>query len=305
MNKLIEKFDQSESNYGLKGKFFSNKSLKNISWFKVGGPAECLYIPSDQEDLSRFLKYTDKSEKINVFGRLSNVLIRDKGLTGLTILIPPSISEFNILKNNTIEVGSGMLDKDFSKIALENEIGGMEFLSGIPGNLGGAIAMNAGCYGKEIKDIFVEARVMNRDGKIISLKNDQMQFSYRNSIIRNDQIIIAGVFRGKKKSKKRITEEIKKVEFQKKNTQPSGVATGGSTFKNLKEVKAWELINSVGLSGFQLGGAMISPDHNNFFVNTGNASASDIEDLGNLVIEKVKNKHGVILEWEIRIIGDR
>ena len=305
MNKLIEKFDQSESNYGLKGKFFSNKSLKNISWFKVGGPAECLYIPSDQEDLSRFLKYTDKSQKINVFGRLSNVLIRDKGLTGLTILIPPSISEFNILKNNTIEVGSGMLDKDFSKIALENEIGGMEFLSGIPGNLGGAIAMNAGCYGKEIKDIFVEARVMNRDGKIISLKNDQMQFSYRNSIIRDDQIIIAGVFRGKKKSKKRITEEIKKVEFQKKNTQPSGVATGGSTFKNLKEVKAWELINSVGLSGFQLGGAMISPDHNNFFVNTGNASASDIEDLGNLVIEKVKNKHGVILEWEIRIIGDR
>jgi len=305
MNKLIEKFDQSESNYGLKGKFFSNKSLKNISWFKVGGPAECLYIPSDQEDLSRFLKYTDKSEKINVFGRLSNVLIRDKGLTGLTILIPPSISEFNILKNNTIEVGSGMLDKDFSKIALENEIGGMEFLSGIPGNLGGAIAMNAGCYGKEIKDIFVEARVMNRDGKIISLKNDQMQFSYRNSIIRNDQIIIAGVFRGKKKSKKRITEEIKKVEFQKKNTQPSGVATGGSTFKNPKEVKAWELINSVGLSGFQLGGAMISPDHNNFFVNTGNASASDIEDLGNLVIEKVKNKHGVILEWEIRIVGDR
>ena len=305
MNKLIEKFDQSESNYGLKGKFFSNKSLKNISWFKVGGPAECLYIPSDQEDLSRFLKYTDKSQKINVFGRLSNVLIRDKGLTGLTILIPPSISEFNILKNNTIEVGSGMLDKDFSKIALENEIGGMEFLSGIPGNLGGAIAMNAGCYGKEIKDIFVEARVMNRDGKIISLKNDQMQFSYRNSIIRDDQIIIAGVFRGKKKSKKRITEEIKKVEFQKKNTQPSGVATGGSTFKNPKEVKAWELINSVGLSGFQLGGAMISPDHNNFFVNTGNASASDIEDLGNLVIEKVKNKHGVILEWEIRIIGDR
>ena len=225
MNKLIEKFDQSESNYGLKGKFFSNKSLKNISWFKVGGPAECLYIPSDQEDLSRFLKYTDKSEKINVFGRLSNVLIRDKGLTGLTILIPPSISEFNILKNNTIEVGSGMLDKTFSKIALENEIGGMEFLSGIPGNLGGAIAMNAGCYGKEIKDIFVEARVMNRDGKIISLKNDQMQFSYRNSIIRNDQIIIAGVFRGKKKSKKRITSDIKKVEFQKNNTQPSLVAT--------------------------------------------------------------------------------
>ena len=305
MNKLIEKFDQSESNYGLKGKFFSNKSLKNISWFKVGGPAECLYIPSDQEDLSRFLKYTDKSEKINVFGRLSNVLIRDKGLTGLTILIPPSISEFNILKNNTIEVGSGMLDKDFSKIALENEIGGMEFLSGIPGNLGGAIAMNAGCYGKEIKDIFVEARVMNRDGKIISLKNDQMQFSYRNSIIRNDQIIITGVFRGEKKSKKRIIEELKKVEFKKKNTQPSGVATGGSTFKNPKEVKAWELINSAGLSGFQLGGAMISPDHNNFFVNTGNASASDIEDLGNLVIEKVKNKHGVILEWEIRIVGDR
>ncbi len=305
MNKLIEKFDQSVSNYGLKGRFFSNKSLKNISWFKVGGPAECLYIPSDQEDLSRFLKYTDKSEKINVFGRLSNVLIRDKGLTGLTILIPPSISEFKIFKNNTIEVGSGMLDKDFTKIALENEIGGMEFLSGIPGNLGGAIAMNAGCYGKEIKDIFVEARVMNRDGKIISLKNDQMQFSYRNSIIRNDQIIIAGVFRGKKKSKKSIIEEIKKVEFQKKNTQPSGVATGGSTFKNLKEVKAWELINSVGLSGFQLGGAMISPDHNNFFVNTGNASASDIEDLGNLVIEKVKNKHGVILEWEIRIVGDR
>ncbi len=308
MNKSIDEFKGLISEeFELKGKSFSNKSLKNISWLKVGGAAKTLYIPSDQYDLSKYLQIIDRLEinlPINVFGRLSNVLIRDKGLTLPTILIPPSFSKFNILKDNTIEVGSGMLDKDFTKIALENEIGGMEFLSGIPGNLGGAIAMNAGCYGKEIKDIFVEAKVMNKDGSITILKNDQMHFSYRNSIIKNDQIIISGIFRGKKKSKKKIMKKLKEIELKKKNTQPSGVATGGSTFKNPKEAKAWELINSVGLSGFQLGGAMISPEHNNFFINTGNATASDFEDLGNLVIEKVKDKHGITLEWEIRIVGD-
>ena len=308
MNKSIDEFKSLiDEEFITKGKLFYNKSLKNISWFKAGGRAGVLYIPSDQYDLSWFFGMLESAgihPKINVFGRLSNVLIRDKGLSSFAILIPPSFSKFNILENNTIEVGSGMLDKDFTKIALENEIGGMEFLSGIPGNLGGAIAMNAGCYGMEIKDIFVEAKVMNKDGSITILKNDQMHFSYRSSIIKNDQIIISGIFRGNKKSKKKIMEKLKEIELKKKNTQPSGVATGGSTFKNPKEAKAWELIKSVGLSGFQLGGAMISPEHNNFFINTGNATANDFEDLGNLVIEKVKDKHGITLEWEIRIVGD-
>jgi UDP-N-acetylmuramate dehydrogenase len=304
MNELSSELLQLEKNNPFNGSFFSNKSLKNISWLKVGGSAEYLYIPYDRKDLSNFLSMLDGRIQINVFGRLSNVLIRDKGLSGVTILIPPSFSKFKIIEENMIVVEAGILDRELSQITLEEEISGMEFLSGIPGNIGGAVAMNAGCYGAEVKDILVEAKLMNRKGKIKVLSNKKMQFSYRDSIIKDEQIIVEATFKGKKKESIYIKEKIREVESNKKISQPGGIATAGSVFKNPKEKKAWELINSVNLSGYKIGGAMVSPKHNNFFVNTGSALAKDFEDLGNLAIERVNNKYGITLEWEIKVVGN-
>ena len=164
--------------------------------------------------------------------------------------------------------------------------------------------MNAGCYGSEIKDIVEEVLILERDGKFKSYNNEEMHFSYRNSVVETDQIIIEATFQGKHENKPSIKEKIDAVISSKKESQPSKVSTGGSTFKNPKEVKAWELINSSGLSGYKIGGAMISPIHNNFFVNTGNASAKDCEKLGEFVIHEVEKYHGIRLEWEIQLIGD-
>jgi len=304
MNELNTTLIQLEKNNPFKGSFFFNKSLKNISWLKVGGSAEYLYIPYDKEDLSNFLSMLDGRIKINIFGRLSNVLIRDGGLSGVTILIPPSFSKLNILEGNKIIAEAGILDKELSQIALEEEIGGMEFLSGIPGNIGGAVAMNAGCYDSEVKDVLIEVKLMNKKGEIEVLTNKQMQFSYRGSIIKDEKIIIEATFIGKKKEKQNIENKIREVKSNKKTTQPGGIATAGSVFKNPKEKKAWELINSVDLSGYKIGGAMVSPKHNNFFINTGSALAKDFEDLGNLAIERVSNKFGINLEWELKIVGN-
>ena len=300
----MSEFHNLMDNNLFQGRIFFNKSLENLTWLKVGGKASCLYIPKNKEDLAVFLKQIDSKVRINVFGRLSNVLIRDGGISGVTILIPPSFSKIEIHKNNKITIGSGLLDKNVSKFAFDNDLGGFEFLSGIPGNIGGAIAMNAGCYGSEIKDIVEEVLILERDGELKSYNNEEMHFSYRNSVVETDQVIIEATFQGKHENKSSIKEKIDAVISSKEETQPSKVATGGSTFKNPKEVKAWELINSSGLSGYKIGGAMISPIHNNFFVNTGNASAKDFEKLGEFVIHEVEKYHGIRLEWEIHLIGD-
>ena len=226
----------------IQGKIFFDKSLENLTWLKVGGKASCLYIPKNKEDLAVFLKHIDSKVKISVFGRLSNVLIRDGGISGVTILIPPSFSQLEIHKNNKITLGSGLLDKNVSQFAYDNDLGGFEFLSGIPGNIGGAIAMNAGCYGSEIKDIADEVLILERDGELKSYNNEEMNFSYRNSIIKTDQIIIEATFQGRHENKSNIKEKIDAVISSKEESQPSKVATGGSTFKNPKEAKAWELI---------------------------------------------------------------
>tara|TARA_B100001996_G_scaffold166510_1_gene126940 strand:+ start:521 stop:1438 length:918 start_codon:yes stop_codon:yes gene_type:complete len=300
---MSEYHDLIDSNL-IQGKFFFDKSLKNLTWLKVGGKASCLYIPKNKEDLAIFLKHIDSKVRISVFGRLSNVLIRDGGISGVTILIPPSFSELEIHKDNKITLGSGLLDKNVSQLAYDNGLGGFEFLSGIPGNIGGAIAMNAGCYGSEIKDITDEVLILERDGVLKSYNNEEMKFSYRNSVVKTDQIIIEATFQGRLENKSNIKEKIDAVVSSKEESQPSKVATGGSTFRNPKEVKAWELINSSGLSGYKIGGAMISPIHNNFFINTGNASAKDFEKLGEFVIHEVEKQHGIRLEWEIHLIGD-
>ena len=294
-----------KKNNNLKGKIFFNKSLANITWLKVGGKAECLFIPKDKEDLSYFLKLIDMKTKINVFGRLSNVLVRDGGISGITILIPTNFSKLEVINNNKIIVGSGLLDKNLSYFACNNNLSGLEFLSSIPGNIGGAIAMNAGCYGKEIKDVVDEILILERNGNFKTYNNSDIHFFYRNSSIKKDQIIVEASFFGKQEDKSVIIEKMLNIKKMREISQPFKLATCGSTFKNPQGLKAWDLIRISGLSGYKIGGAMISPKHNNFFINTGGASAKDFEELGEFVIYKVEKDFGIKLEWEIRIFGDK
>ena len=287
----------------LKGKIFFNKSLENLSWLKVGGPAECLYIPYNLEDLSHFLSFLSPKININVFGRLSNVLIRDGGLSGVTILIPPNFLPINLLKGDQISAGAGILDKNLSYQAMCAELGGLEFLSSIPGSIGGAVAMNAGCYGKEIKDIFLEGKFIDRKGKISVLTKNEIGFLYRGTKLSEGKILIEAIFQGQPSKKEKIRSLIEKINSGREISQPKGYATGGSTFKNPTEKKAWELIKEAGMQGKKIGGAEVSKKHCNFLINNGEATAKDFEDLGNTIIEKVFSCSGITLEWEIRIVG--
>ena len=287
----------------LKGKILFNKSLENMSWLKVGGPAECLYIPYNLEDLSHFLSFLSPKININVFGRLSNVLIRDGGLSGVTILIPPNFLPINLLKGDQISAGAGILDKTLSYQAMCAELGGLEFLSSIPGSIGGAVAMNAGCYGKEIKDIILEGKFIDRKGKISVLTKNEIGFLYRGTKLSEGKILIEAIFQGQPSKKEKIRSLIEKINSGREISQPKGYATGGSTFKNPTEKKAWELIKEAGMQGKKIGGAEVSKKHCNFLINNGEATAKDFEDLGNTIIEKVFSCSGITLEWEIRIVG--
>ena len=287
----------------LKGKILFNKSLENMSWLKVGGPAECLYIPYNLEDLSHFLSFLSPKININVFGRLSNVLIRDGGLSGVTILIPPNFLPINLLKGDQISAGAGILDKNLSYQAMCAELGGLEFLSSIPGSIGGAVAMNAGCYGKEIKDIILEGKFIDRKGKISVLTKNEIGFLYRGTKLSEGKILIEAIFQGQPSKKEKIRSLIEKINSGREISQPKGYATGGSTFKNPTEKKAWELIKEAGMQGKKIGGAEVSKKHCNFLINNGEATAKDFEDLGNTIIEKVFSCSGITLEWEIRIVG--
>ena len=287
----------------LKGKILFNKSLENLSWLKVGGPAECLYIPYNLEDLSHFLSFLSPKININVFGRLSNVLIRDGGLSGVTILMPPNFLPINLLKGNQISAGAGILDKNLSYQAMCAELGGLEFLSSIPGSIGGAVAMNAGCYGKEIKDIILEGKFIDRKGKISVLTKNEIGFLYRGTKLSEGKILIEAIFQGQPSKKEKIRSLIEKINSGREISQPKGYATGGSTFKNPTEKKAWELIKESGMQGKKIGGAEVSKKHCNFLINNGEATAKDFEDLGNTIIEKVFSSSGITLEWEIRIVG--
>ena len=287
----------------LKGKILFNKSLENLSWLKVGGPAECLYIPYNLEDLSHFLSFLSPKININVFGRLSNVLIRDGGLSGVTILMPPNFLPINLLKGDQISAGAGILDKNLSHQAMCAELGGLEFLSSIPGSIGGAVAMNAGCYGKEIKDIILEGKFIDRKGKISVLTKNEIGFLYRGTKLSEGKILIEAIFQGEPSKKEKIRSLIEKINSGREISQPKGYATGGSTFINPTEKKAWELIKESGMQGKKIGGAEVSKKHCNFLINNGEATAKDFEDLGNTIIEKVFSSSGITLEWEIRIVG--
>ena len=284
-----------------------NVELSNYSWFNLGGPAEHLFKPYNKEQLVQFLEINKKNNlNITILGAGSNTLIRDKGIKGVVIKLGSNFSNINLTNNNIIEVGAAALDRKIANFAKENGIGNLEFLSCIPGSIGGAVIMNSGCYGNDISKVLVSINVIDTySGKEKEIKRKDINFFYRGTNLANHLIITSVKLKGIKTDKVLIEKKQKKFIEEKKLSQPSQIKTCGSTFKNLSsERKAWKLIKDTGCEEFKEGDASISNKHCNFFVNNGNASATDIEKLINKVKKRVAEKTGVNLELEIKIIGE-
>ena len=281
------------------------EDLSKYSWFNLGGPADIFFRPENKDQLIKFLNLIKKNNyKIHILGAGSNTLIRDSGVKGVVIKLGSKFSNIELLKEDTIEVGASTLDRKISDFAKNNDISGMEFLSCIPGSIGGAIIMNSGCYGSDISEILLSIKIIDEKGKEKEIKNDEIKFFYRGTNIPKNYIILSAVLKGIISSKQLIERKQEELIERKKKSQPSQFKTGGSTFKNSNNKKAWMLIKESGCDKLYIGDAKISDKHCNFFVNDGKAKASDIEKLINKVKKEVQSKTGVNLELEIKIIGD-
>ena len=289
----------------ISGKILFDQSLSKYSWFNLGGSAKVIFIPKSLNELSIFLKNIDCQNQVKVLGVGSNTLIRDGGYNGVIIKFGKALSHLSLFNNNTIIAGSAALDKNVSNFALENQLGGFEFLSCIPGTIGGAIRMNSGCYGEDISKLLVSVQVMDLKGQMKVIYASDIKFSYRNCNINDDLIFISATLKGERSTKSNIQKKIEDLVNKKKEDQPSKIKTCGSTFKNPEKSKAWELIKDSGCAGMKVGDAYISEKHCNFFVNKGNATSSDLEDLIHKVRTKVLDKTGIKLELEIQIIGEK
>ena len=290
-----------------KGNIKNNVNLSNYNWFNLGGPAEYLFKPENKEQLIEFLK-ENKIFKLNttVLGAGSNTLIRDNGIKGVVIKLGSSFSKIKLINTDTLEVGAAALDRKVSNYAKDNGISEFEFLSCIPGSIGGAVIMNSGCYGDDISKILISINVIDvKDCKEKVIKREDIKFFYRGTNLPSDYIITSAKLKGKIKSKSTIEEKQNNIIKRKKLSQPSQIKTCGSTFKNLSNrKKAWQVIKQTGCDKFREGDAVISEKHCNLFVNNGKAKSADIEKLINKVKKKVNDKAGVNLELEIKIIGE-
>tara|TARA_Y100000590_G_scaffold469419_1_gene656884 strand:+ start:868 stop:1779 length:912 start_codon:yes stop_codon:yes gene_type:complete len=287
----------------ISGKISFNESLSKLSWFNLGGPAKILFRPQNIQELSLFLKAIRGMSEIKVLGAGSNTLIRDGGYDGVIIKLGQNFSHLSLLDSNTIIAGASVLDKKASDFALQNSLSGFEFLSCIPGSIGGAVRMNSGCYGEDISKILLSVQTIDFDGNIRVIEGTNIKFGYRESNLNKNLIFISASFKGKKDTETKIKKKIDNLVKTKINAQPSKIKTCGSTFKNPDNNKAWKLIKESGCVGMEVGGAKISEKHCNFFVNKGNAKSKDLEELIYLVKDKVLKKTGINLELEIQIIG--
>ncbi len=296
--KFIKKFNDDIS---------LNTRLSNYSWFNLGGPAEYFFKPKNMDQLIEFLKDIKKNNlKLTILGAGSNTLIRDNGVKGVVIKLGSNFSKINLVDDQTIEAGAAILDRKISTFAKENSIGNFEFLSCIPGSIGGAVIMNSGCYGYDISKVLVSIKVIDiNECKEKIIKSKDIDFFYRGTNLSPDLIITSVKLKGVKEQKQNIEKKLNIFINKKKNSQPSQIKTCGSTFKNFSnEKKAWQLIKETGCDKFKEGDACISEKHCNFFVNNGNANSSDIEKLINKVKKTINEKTGINLELEIKIIGD-
>ena len=286
----------------LRGRLIANQMMADITWFRVGGPAEAMFSPSDEEDLRYFLSHLPFDIPVAVVGVGSNLLVRDGGIEGVVIRLARGFNE-TAVQGNLIRAGTAVPDVRLAQVAADAGLAGLAFYRGVPGSVGGALRMNAGAYQCETKDVLVEVRAVDRKGNVHVLKNADFGFSYRHSELPTDFIATQAVFRGEPGDKATIKAEMDKITEAREATQPIKSRTGGSTFKNPPGKKSWQLIDAAGCRGLVVGDAQMSELHCNFLINRGNATAADIEALGEEVRRRVKELSGVELEWEIVRLG--
>jgi UDP-N-acetylmuramate dehydrogenase len=286
----------------VRGAYSHGAPLKDLVWFRAGGAAEILFRPADVEDLATFLAARPENLRVCVIGVGSNLLVRDGGIPGVTVRLSAGFGKVNI-SGTRVRAGAAALDAAVARAAAEAGIAGLEFLRGVPGTIGGALKMNAGCYGREIRDIFVEATALDARGNRIRLTPADMAFIYRKAQVRDELIFTEALFEGMVDKPDAIRARMEELSANREASQPIRAKTGGSTFKNPPGHKAWQLIDEAGCRGLTVGEAQVSEKHANFLINLGAAKAADIEALGEEVRKRVKARSGIGLEWEIKRVG--
>src|SRR5215475_9767518 len=287
----------------LRGRLLANQSLAELTWFRVGGPAQVLFTPADEGDLAYFLKHLPDELPLYVVGVGSNLIVRDGGIAGIVIRLSPRAFGETVVDGDIVTAGAAALDKRVAETAAAANLAGLEFYFGIPGTIGGALRMNAGANDAETKDVLVEATGVDRIGNIHTFSNADMKLVYRNSGVDPSVIFTSARFRGKPAAPEAIRARMNEVQTHRETAQPIREKTGGSTFKNPPGDSAWKLIDAAGCRGLKVGGAQVSEMHCNFLINTGDATAHDIEALGEMVRSRVKQTSGIELHWEIKRIG--
>lgn len=286
----------------VRGKYRENVSLAPTTWFRVGGAAETVFRPADYEDLSDFLKGKPNDVPVTPIGVGSNLLVRDGGVSGVVVRLGRGFTNI-ALHDGFLDVGAGVLDSTVAQLAATEGIKGLDFFCGIPGTIGGALRMNAGCYGTEVKDVLEAAFALDPKGKLHTLTLDDLGYGYRHCAVPKDWIFIGARFKAPAGNQKLIQESINTLLAQREETQPIRSKTGGSTFANPTGHSAWKLIDEAGCRGLKTGGAQVSEKHCNFLINFDNSTSFDLEELGETVKKRVKDKSGIDLRWEIQRIG--
>lgn len=289
---------------GIRGRLTPDAAMEAVTWFRVGGPADLMFQPADEADLAAFLKALPEDVPVTMVGIGSNLLVRDGGIPGVVIrLSAKGFGQAELVGENRIRAGAAIPDKRLAAVALEAGIGGFHFYHGIPGGIGGALRMNAGANGAETRERVVEVRALDRQGEVHVLSNDEMGYAYRHSSAPADLIFVEALFAGYAEAPEAIKAAMDEVQHHRETVQPIREKTGGSTFKNPEGTSAWKEIDAAGCRGLMIGGAQMSPMHCNFMINTGKASAHDLELLGEAVRARVLEHSGIRLEWEIKRLG--
>jgi UDP-N-acetylmuramate dehydrogenase len=287
----------------LRGRLLANESLAPLTWFRVGGPAQVLFTPTDADDLAYFLNHLPEGLGVYVVGVGSNLIVRDGGMPGVVIRLSPRGFGDTATEGDVVKTGAAALDRRVAETAAAANLAGLEFYYGIPGTIGGALRMNAGANGAETKDVLIEACGLDRKGNPHRFANADMQFVYRNSGVDSSIIFTSARFQGRVAAPEEIRARMNEVQQHRESAQPIREKTGGSTFKNPPGDSAWKLIDAAGCRGLRVGGAQVSEMHCNFLINTGEATGHDIETLGETVRARVKQNSGIELHWEIKRIG--
>jgi UDP-N-acetylmuramate dehydrogenase len=287
----------------LRGRLLANQPLAELTWFRVGGAAQLLFMPEDESDLAYFLAHLSPDIPVTVIGLGSNLIVRDAGVPGVVIRLGRGFNAVEIERDARLRAGAAVPDVKVARAAQEAAIAGLAFYRGIPGAIGGALRMNGGAYGRETKDVLIEARGVDRSGHVRAWSNADLHYTYRHCGAPEDVIFTQALYQGAPGDAAAIEQEMEKITQSREATQPIKSRTGGSTFKNPPGHKAWQLVDAAGCRGLQIGGAQVSPMHCNFLINLGGATASDIETLGETVRQRVQANSGILLEWEIKRIG--